>query len=47
LAIASGSALVGTAVTASADVASWVPVSLGVTGGLLAAGLIADLLRGR
>jgi predicted unusual protein kinase regulating ubiquinone biosynthesis (AarF/ABC1/UbiB family)/nucleotide-binding universal stress UspA family protein len=46
LSIASGSALVGTAVTASADVAGWVPVSLGVTGGVLAAGLIADLLRG-
>ena len=46
LAIASGSALVGTAVTASADVAGWIPVTLGVTGGVLAAGLIADLLRG-
>jgi hypothetical protein len=48
LAFTAAGALLGTAITAtSARVAGWVPVMLGVTGGILAFGLIVDLLRGR
>jgi ubiquinone biosynthesis protein len=46
LALTAGSALVGTAITASSsNVAGWVPATLGAVGGVLTAGLIADLLR--
>jgi predicted unusual protein kinase regulating ubiquinone biosynthesis (AarF/ABC1/UbiB family) len=48
LAFTAAGALLGTAITAtSARVAEWVPVMLAVTGGILAFGLIVDLLRGR
>jgi predicted unusual protein kinase regulating ubiquinone biosynthesis (AarF/ABC1/UbiB family)/nucleotide-binding universal stress UspA family protein len=48
LALSAAGALVGTAVTAaSAKVTGWVPVVLGVTGGLLLAGLVVDLVRRR
>jgi ubiquinone biosynthesis protein len=46
LALTAGGALVGTAITASsASVEGWVPAALGAVGGLLTAGLIADLVR--
>jgi ubiquinone biosynthesis protein len=48
LAFSAAGALLGTAITAtSARVAGWVPIVLAATGGLLAVGLIVDLLRGR
>jgi hypothetical protein len=48
LALGSGGALVATAVTAaSARVVGWVPILIGVVGGLLTVGLIADLFRRR
>jgi len=46
LALTSGGALVATAITASsANVAEWVPVTLGALGGALTIGLVADLVR--
>ncbi len=46
LAIAGASAFVGSAITAvSEKVAPWVPIAMGVVGGLLLAGLVADLAR--
>jgi len=48
LALTAGGALVATAITASSThVAGWVPISLGSAGGLLTAGLVADLVRRR
>jgi hypothetical protein len=48
LAITAGSALVACGATASAqNVAQWVPITLGATGGGLALVLLADLLRRR
>jgi ubiquinone biosynthesis protein len=48
LALTAGGALVATAITASStNVADWVPIVLGVAGGLLTVGLIADLLGRR
>jgi predicted unusual protein kinase regulating ubiquinone biosynthesis (AarF/ABC1/UbiB family) len=48
LALSAAGVLVGTAVTAaSAKVAGWVPVVLGVTGGLLVSWLVVDLVRRR
>jgi ubiquinone biosynthesis protein len=48
LAITAGGALLATALTAaSSRVAGWVPVVLGVMGGLLLTGLFADLIRRR
>jgi predicted unusual protein kinase regulating ubiquinone biosynthesis (AarF/ABC1/UbiB family) len=48
VAVAAGSAIVGSAITTtSTDVAGWVPVVLGTAGGILGAGLIVDLLRAR
>jgi ubiquinone biosynthesis protein len=45
LSLTAGSALVATAITAaSANVAGWVPVTLGTAGGLLTAGLVVDLV---
>jgi hypothetical protein len=46
LAIASGSCLVAAGTTAAADVASWVPVTLGAAGGVLAVMLLGGL-RGK
>ncbi|MGB2952526.1 MAG: AarF/UbiB family protein [Gaiellaceae bacterium] len=48
LAVTSGSALVATGATAAAaNVARWLPITLGSVGGLLAALLLADLVRRR
>ena len=48
LAFSAAGALLGTAITAtSARVAGWVPVTLASVGGVLAVGLIIDLLRAR
>jgi predicted unusual protein kinase regulating ubiquinone biosynthesis (AarF/ABC1/UbiB family) len=48
LAITAGSALVATGATAAAQhVDSWVPITLGSTGGLLALVLLSDLFRRR
>jgi predicted unusual protein kinase regulating ubiquinone biosynthesis (AarF/ABC1/UbiB family)/nucleotide-binding universal stress UspA family protein len=48
LAMTAGGALVATAITASSgDIAGWVPVTLGITGGVLTVGLLGDLLRRR
>ena len=48
LALAAGGALVATAITASSThVSSWVPLVLGIAGGLLTVGLVADLVRRR
>src|SRR5439155_3481082 len=48
LALAAGGALVATAITASSThVAGWIPTILGIGGGLLTLGLVADLVRGR
>jgi len=48
LALSAGGALVATAITASSiHVALWVPITLGVLGGALTLGLVADLLRRR
>jgi len=47
LSLTAGGALVATAITASSThVAGWIPVTLGTAGGLLAVGLVADLVRG-
>lgn len=46
LGITAGASLLGAAMTASAvRVATWVPISLGILGGVLVAGLLVDLLR--
>jgi len=46
LSLTAGGALVATAITASSThVAAWIPVTLGTAGGVLAVGLIADLVR--
>jgi len=46
LSLTAGGALVATAITASSThVAGWIPVTLGTAGGLLAVGLVADLVR--
>ena len=46
LALTAGGALVATAITASSEnVENWVPSALGAVGGLLTAGLVADLAR--
>ena len=46
LSLTAGGALVATAITASSThVAGWIPVALGTAGGLLAVGLVADLVR--
>ncbi|MGQ0669102.1 MAG: AarF/UbiB family protein [Actinomycetota bacterium] len=46
LGITAGAALLGAAMTASATaVASWIPIALGVLGGVLTGGLLLDLLR--
>ncbi|MGH2723421.1 MAG: AarF/UbiB family protein [Actinomycetota bacterium] len=45
LALIAGGTLVGAAITASSDVAGWVPVVLGSLGGTVTAGLLVDLLR--
>ncbi|HXF72529.1 MAG TPA: AarF/UbiB family protein [Actinomycetota bacterium] len=47
LGITAGAALLGSAMMASADVASWAPASLGALGGGLTLALVADLLRRR
>jgi ubiquinone biosynthesis protein len=48
LAITSGAAIVGTAVTASsANVADWIPAVLGGVAALLTGGLVVDILRRR
>jgi predicted unusual protein kinase regulating ubiquinone biosynthesis (AarF/ABC1/UbiB family)/nucleotide-binding universal stress UspA family protein len=48
LAFTAAGALLGTAITAtSTRVAGWVPIVLAVAGGVLALGLVADLLRGK
>jgi ubiquinone biosynthesis protein len=48
LAIASGSAIVGSAITAGSErVAGWVPATLGGVAGALTLGLVVDLLRRR
>ncbi|HXF36720.1 MAG TPA: AarF/UbiB family protein [Actinomycetota bacterium] len=47
LGITAGAALLGSAMTASADVAGWVPAALGALGGGLTLALLADLLRRR
>jgi ubiquinone biosynthesis protein len=48
LALTAGGALVASAITASSThVVGWVPVVLGSVGGVLTAGLVADLLRRR
>ncbi|HXF73344.1 MAG TPA: AarF/UbiB family protein [Actinomycetota bacterium] len=47
LGITAGAALLGSAMTASAEVASWVPAALGALGGGLTLALVVDLLRGR
>jgi predicted unusual protein kinase regulating ubiquinone biosynthesis (AarF/ABC1/UbiB family) len=48
LALTATGALLATAITASSThVASWIPIVLGVTGGLLTLGLVGDLLRRR
>jgi predicted unusual protein kinase regulating ubiquinone biosynthesis (AarF/ABC1/UbiB family) len=46
LGITAGASLLGAAMTASSDrVASWIPASLGVLGGVLTLGLLVDLVR--
>jgi ubiquinone biosynthesis protein len=46
LGITAGAALLGAAMTASADrVAAWVPEALGILGGVLTLGLLVDLVR--
>src|SRR6266542_811559 len=48
LALTAGGALVATAITASSThVSGWVPTTIGILGGLLTVGLIADLVRRR
>ena len=48
LALAAGGALVATAITASSThVSTWVPLVLGIAGGFLTIGLVADLVRRR
>jgi ubiquinone biosynthesis protein len=48
LALAAGGALVATAITASSThVSAWVPLVLGIAGGFLTIGLVADLVRRR
>jgi predicted unusual protein kinase regulating ubiquinone biosynthesis (AarF/ABC1/UbiB family)/nucleotide-binding universal stress UspA family protein len=48
LALAAGGALVATAITASSThVAGWIPTIIGIGGGLLTVGLVADLVRRR
>jgi predicted unusual protein kinase regulating ubiquinone biosynthesis (AarF/ABC1/UbiB family) len=47
LAIIAGSALVACGSTASAHVASWVPITLGIAGGVLALVVLWDLLKRR
>ncbi len=46
LALTAGASLLGAGLTAMSDrVATWVPVTFGIVGGVLTLGLIADLLR--
>ena len=46
LAIASGTSIIATGVTAnSTQVGDWLPITLGTVGGVLAVGLVLDLLR--
>jgi hypothetical protein len=46
LALTAGAALLGAGITAASNnVAAWVPIVLGVTGGLLTLGLVVDLAR--
>jgi ubiquinone biosynthesis protein len=46
LALSAGGTLVASAITASSTrVAGWVPITLGTIGGILALGLVADLVR--
>jgi ubiquinone biosynthesis protein len=46
LSLTAGGALVATAITASSThVAGWIPLTLGIGGGVLATGLVADLVR--
>jgi predicted unusual protein kinase regulating ubiquinone biosynthesis (AarF/ABC1/UbiB family) len=48
LAIASGTCIIATGVTAnSTQVGDWLPITLGTVGGVLATGLVIDLLRRR
>ncbi len=48
LGVVAAAALLGTAIVATAQrVPSWVPVALGIVGGLFTLGLLVDLLRGR
>jgi hypothetical protein len=48
LGLTAGAALVATGVTAASDhVGSWVPLTLGSLAGVLTAGLLVDLVRGR
>ena len=47
LAIIAGSALVACGSTASANVASWVPITLGIAGGVLALLVLWDLIKRR
>jgi predicted unusual protein kinase regulating ubiquinone biosynthesis (AarF/ABC1/UbiB family) len=47
LGITAGAALLGAAMTASAEVAGWVPAALGALGGGLTLALLPDLLRRR
>jgi hypothetical protein len=48
LGILAGTCIIATGVTAdSKAVGSWVPLTLGVVGAILAVGLVADLLRSR
>jgi len=48
LALTAGGALVATAITASSThVAGWIPMLLGIGGGILTVGLVADLVRRR
>jgi hypothetical protein len=45
LALISGGSLVGAAVATLGTVPAWVPVALGAVGGVLAFGLLVDILR--
>jgi predicted unusual protein kinase regulating ubiquinone biosynthesis (AarF/ABC1/UbiB family)/nucleotide-binding universal stress UspA family protein len=48
LALTAGAALLGAGITAASNsVSMWVPIVLGITGGLLTTGLVVDLLRRR
>ncbi len=47
LAITAGACIIGGAFTASSDLASWVPLTLGAFGGVVTVILIADLVTHR